>query len=173
MEIVEVTLGELSSVAHLPSKPLTSIVGWIQYWFPEFEFHWLGEEIRENLPKEMDFEHEAFNAQHVAHDFRYMCTSLYIPEVITATKRVLVMEYIQGGRVDDLAYLAKHNIDRNKITLELSRIFNQMVFMNGWFHAGILVLASIQSQKQEVCNNRSQDPGWEGRGGCPELNSKI
>jgi aarF domain-containing kinase len=113
--------------------------GWIKYWFPEFEFRWLGEEMRENLPKEMDFAHEASNAQRAAYDFRDIRTSLYIPEVITATKRVLVMEYIKGGRVDDLAYLAEHNIDRNKVALELSRIFNQMVFVNGWFHAGRFV----------------------------------
>ena len=105
--------------------------------------------MRENLPKEMDFAHEASNAQRAAHDFRDMCTSLYIPEIITATKRVLVMEYIQGGRVDDLAYLADHNIDRNKVALELSRIFNQMVFVNGWFHAGKLAWPSC---KVELAN---------------------
>ncbi|KAF5385816.1 hypothetical protein D9615_002577 [Tricholomella constricta] len=117
MEMVEVTLG------------------WIKYWFPEFEFTWLGEEMRTNLPKEMDFVHEAQNAARTIDDFKSIRTSLYIPEVITATKRVLIMEYIQGGRVDDLKYLADANIDRNKVALELSRIFNQMVFVNGWFHA--------------------------------------
>ena len=45
------------------------------------------------------------------------------------------MEYIQGGRVDDLVYLSDHNIDRNKVALELARIFCQMVHINGWFHA--------------------------------------
>ncbi|KAG2150579.1 ABC1 family-domain-containing protein [Suillus clintonianus] len=112
-----------------------STLGWIKYWFPEFEFTWLGEEMRENLPREMDFVHEARNTAHAVADFENIKTSLYIPEVISANKRVLVMEYIQGGRVDDLAYLAKHNIDRNKVALELTRIFNRMVFMNGWFHA--------------------------------------
>ena len=92
--------------------------------------------MRQNLPKEMDFIHEAQNAERAEADFKGVRTSLYIPKVITATKRVLIMEYIQGGRVDDLAYLAEHNIDRNKVALELSRIFNQMVFVNGWFHAG-------------------------------------
>lgn len=95
----------------------------------------LQEEMRTNLPKEMDFVHEANNAARARHDFTNVATSLYIPDVITASKRVLVMEYIQGGRVDDLKYLADHNIDRNKVALELSRIFNQMVFINGWFHA--------------------------------------
>jgi aarF domain-containing kinase len=91
--------------------------------------------MRENLPKEMDFIHEAANTYRAQSDFKNTRTSLYIPQVIFATKRVLVMEYIQGGRVDDLAYLAKEGIDRNKVALELSRIFNQMVFVNGWFHA--------------------------------------
>ncbi|GLB37038.1 putative ABC1-domain-containing protein [Lyophyllum shimeji] len=110
-------------------------LGWIKYWFPEFEFTWLAEEMRTNLPKEMDFVHEAKNAARTIDDFKSIQTALYIPEVITATKRVLIMEYIQGGRVDDLKYLADANIDRNKVALELSRIFNQMVFINGWFHA--------------------------------------
>ncbi|KAH7888736.1 ABC1 family-domain-containing protein [Phlebopus sp. FC_14] len=117
MEMVEVTLG------------------WIKYWFPEFEFTWLGEEMRENLPKEMDFVHEARNAHRAIADFERIPTSLYIPEVISATKRVLIMEYIQGARVDDLCYLANEGIDQNKVALELTRIFNQMVFVNGWFHA--------------------------------------
>jgi aarF domain-containing kinase len=110
-------------------------IGWIKYWFPEFEFTWLAEEMRTNLPKEMDFIHEAGNARRAQADFKSVRTSLYIPEVIAATHRVLVMEYIQGGRVDDLAYLASENIDRNSVALELSRIFNQMVFVNGFFHA--------------------------------------
>lgn len=45
------------------------------------------------------------------------------------------MEYIEGGRVDDKEYLAVHNIDRNKVALELARIFSRMVHLNGWFHA--------------------------------------
>ncbi|KAF8798703.1 ABC1-domain-containing protein [Phlegmacium glaucopus] len=110
-------------------------LGWIKYWFPEFEFSWLAEEMRTNLPKEMDFIHEASNAARTAADFKDVRTSLYIPKVIVATKRVLIMEYIQGGRVDDSKYLADWNIDRNTVAVELSRIFSRMVFINGWFHA--------------------------------------
>ncbi|KAG8213890.1 ABC1 family-domain-containing protein [Butyriboletus roseoflavus] len=117
MEMVEVTLG------------------WIKYWFPEFEFTWLAEEMRENLPKEMDFVHEASNARRAMADFERVSTSLYIPDVISATKRVLIMEFIQGARVDDLGYLAEQGIDRNKVALELTRVFSRMVFLNGYFHA--------------------------------------
>ncbi|KAI0644509.1 ABC1-domain-containing protein [Trametes meyenii] len=110
-------------------------LGWIKHLFPTFEFTWLGEEMRENLPKEMNFVHEKRNAERAIADFENIRTSMYIPEVKEARKRILVMEYIQGGRVDDLVYLSDHNIDRNKVALELARIFSQMVHINGWFHA--------------------------------------
>jgi len=45
------------------------------------------------------------------------------------------MEFIDGGRVDNLEYLAKHNIDRNRVSQELARIFSQMLYLNGFFHA--------------------------------------
>lgn len=138
MEMVEVTLG------------------WVKYWFPEFEFTWLGEEMRENLPKEMDFVHEAQNARRAVANFADVTTSLYIPEVISATKRVLIMEYIQGARVDDLAYLAKERIDRNKVALELARIFGRMVFVHGWFHAdphpGNLLIRRAPKQSRSPYN---------------------
>ncbi|KAG2345512.1 ABC1-domain-containing protein [Suillus weaverae] len=132
---VKVQHPHLVEFFNIDMNMVQSTLGWIKYWFPEFEFTWLGEEMRENLPREMDFVHEARNTAHAVADFENIKTSLYIPEVISANKRILIMEYIQGGRVDDLAYLSKHNIDRNKVALELTRIFNRMVFMNGWFHA--------------------------------------
>ena len=58
-----------------------------------------------------------------------------LAKVIEAKKRILIMEFIRGGRPDDLKYLADHNIDRNAVSLELARIFAQMVHLNGWFHA--------------------------------------
>ena len=91
--------------------------------------------MRENLPKEMDFAHEARNAARTIEDFKDIRSALYIPQVISANRRVLIMEYIQGGRVDDLEYLDAHNIDRNKVALELSAMFSRMVHLNGWFHA--------------------------------------
>lgn len=120
----------------IPGQLFTQyITGWVKHWFPEFEFTWLGEEMRENLPKEMDFAHEARNAERAVKNFKRIRTSLYIPEVLFSSKRVLVMEYIKGGRVDDLEYLDAHAIDRNRVAIELSSIFSRMVHLDGWFHA--------------------------------------
>ncbi|KAF9012345.1 ABC1 family-domain-containing protein [Cyathus striatus] len=135
MVAVKLQHPHLAEFCDIDMKMVEITLGWVKYWFPHFEFTWLGEEMRSNLPKEMDFMHEAANAARTVAEFSKIRTSLYIPDVITATKRVLIMEYIQGGRVDDLGYLASCGIDRNKVAIELSRIFNQMVFINGWFHA--------------------------------------
>lgn len=81
-------------------KTTTFALNWIKRVFPEFEFTWLGEEMRENLPKELDFTHEARNTEGVRENFaNVQKTSLYIPGVINATKRTLIMEYIEGARV--------------------------------------------------------------------------
>ncbi len=39
--------------------------------FPEFQFMWLAEETRKNLPLELDFEHEAHNCERVARMFSH------------------------------------------------------------------------------------------------------
>jgi aarF domain-containing kinase len=60
--------------------------------------------------------------------------SLHILKVLSANKRVLIMEYIRGWRVDDLEFLDVHGIDRNEVAIELSTVFSQMVYLNGQFH---------------------------------------
>jgi len=81
-------------------KTTTIALNWVKRVFPEFEFTWLGEEMRENLPKELDFIHEARNTERVRRNFaNVQRTSLHIPEVVHATKRTLIMEHIEGARV--------------------------------------------------------------------------
>ena len=79
MEMVEVSLGMTRFVFTTPLS-LTPSVGWIKSLFPNFEFTWLGGEMRENLPKEMDFVHEARNAERAVEDFKDITSSLYIRE---------------------------------------------------------------------------------------------
>lgn len=69
------------------------LLGVVKYVFPSFEFVWLSEEMRINLPKEMDFRLEAANAERCKSDFAALkSTTLVIPEVLFAKRRVLVME---------------------------------------------------------------------------------
>jgi aarF domain-containing kinase len=127
---------EVERFSEVDMRTVNVLVKWVKKAFPQFEFTWLAEEMNENLPLEMDFRHEAKNAERAAKDFEDMKkTTIYIPKVPWVYKRVMAMEYIDGRRPDDLQYLAKHNIDRNRVSQELSRIFAQMLYLNGFFHA--------------------------------------
>ncbi|KAG8724410.1 hypothetical protein FRC12_024320, partial [Ceratobasidium sp. 428] len=128
----------LAEFAEIDITTTTLSLAFVKRYFPTFEFSWLGEEIATNLPLEMDFVHEAQNAAKVTENFSKIPkgkTSVYVPKVLRATPRTLVMEYVKGGRVDDLEYLASHNIDRNAVSQELSRAFSEMVYIHGFFHA--------------------------------------
>ncbi|GAA96334.1 hypothetical protein E5Q_03000 [Mixia osmundae IAM 14324] len=148
---------DLEDFAYVDMKTTTFMLRVVKSFFPDFEFTWLGEEMEENLPLEMDFRHEAANARRATRDFQDLkTTSLVIPEVLWSERRVMVMEYIQGGRVDDLKYLHDHNIDRNRVSQELSRIFSQMLYINGFFHGdphgGNLLIRPAQPHSRSPYN---------------------
>ncbi|PWN43956.1 ABC1-domain-containing protein [Ceraceosorus guamensis] len=126
---------EVERFSIIDVKTVNVLVKWVKRIFPQFEFTWLAEEMNENLPLELDFRHEAESSRKMVSDFaHYKKTAIYIPKVEHVSKRVMVMEYIDGRRPDDLNYLQKHGIDRNRVSQELSRVFAQMLYMHGFFH---------------------------------------
>lgn len=126
---------QVERFSHVDMQTVNVLVRWVKKVFPDFEFTWLAEEMNENMPLEMDFRHEAKNAHRATTDFSgYKKTSVYIPKTPWVFKRAMAMEFIDGRRPDDLEYLAQNNIDRNRVSQELSRVFAQMLFMHGFFH---------------------------------------
>lgn len=122
--------------SNVDMKMVTILVHWVKRVFPDFSFEWLADEMNKNMPLELDFRHEASNSQRCKKDFdQYKKTCVAFPDVPWVFRRVLAMEFIQGRRPDDLAFLADHNIDRNRVSQELSKIFSQMLYMHGFFHA--------------------------------------
>lgn len=134
---VKVQHAALEEFAAVDLAAVNVAIRFVKHVFPDFEFDWLADEMNEMQPLEMNFRHEAANSLRCRHDFQHLTgkTSMYLPEVLWAEQRCLVMEYIDGSRVDDLAYLKQHKIDRNQVSQELARIFSQMVYINGFFHA--------------------------------------
>ena len=52
-----------------PPQFLVTCVSW---FFPNFHFQWLAEEVRRNLPYELDFRHEAGNQEKCATIFHHL-----------------------------------------------------------------------------------------------------
>lgn len=104
----------------------------LKRFFPEYDLEWLSSEMEVSLPKELDFQEEAENAQRMkAHFAKIPELPLIIPDVIWAKKRIIVMACESGSRPDDLEYLDKNGIDRDEVSATLARIFNEMIFGDG------------------------------------------
>ncbi|CUM68362.1 uncharacterized protein PRCAT00006084001 [Priceomyces carsonii] len=113
---------------------LTSKVFQLMYkFFPEYPLTWLGEEMESSIFVELNFVNEARNAQHTSEYFKDLknLTALRIPEVKFAKKRILVMEYLSGARLDDLKYMKEHKINTAEVSSCLAHIFDIMIFVPG------------------------------------------
>ncbi|KAF3091082.1 hypothetical protein TWF102_008956 [Orbilia oligospora] len=103
----------------------------IKFFFPEYPMDWLSEEMELSLPVELDFEEEAKNIYRVTEHFKHVPnTALVVPRVVWAKKRILVLEYLRGHRVDDLSSLDRAGISRDEVSASLAHIFNEMIFGN-------------------------------------------
>lgn len=104
----------------------------LKRFFPEYDLEWLSDEMQKSLPQELNFALEGSNAQRARQYFSAIPRiPLLIPEVMMGKRRVLVMEYVAGRRLDDLKYLDENGIDRDEVSAMLAHIFNEMIFGDG------------------------------------------
>ncbi|XP_023581892.1 aarF domain-containing protein kinase 1 [Trichechus manatus latirostris] len=107
----------------------------VKQLFPEFEFMWLVDEAKKNLPLELDFLSEGRNAEKVAQMLKQF-DFLKIPRIYweLSTKRVLLMEFVDGGQVNDRGYMERNKIDVSEVSRHLGKIYSEMIFVNGFVH---------------------------------------
>ncbi|OAJ44847.1 hypothetical protein BDEG_28035 [Batrachochytrium dendrobatidis JEL423] len=105
----------------------------LEYFFPQFQLGWLARELERSLKLELDFRLEANNCNRIRNMF-LNSGLISVPKVIWVSKRVLVMEYIDGAKIDDKEYMKKHNIHPEAVTQDLSRAFFEMMFYHGFVH---------------------------------------
>uniref|UniRef100_A0A6I8MXZ7 AarF domain-containing protein kinase 1 n=1 Tax=Ornithorhynchus anatinus TaxID=9258 RepID=A0A6I8MXZ7_ORNAN len=95
----------------------------VKQLFPDFEFMWLVDEAKKNLPLELDFLKEGKNAEKVAQMLKRF-DFLKVPRIYweLSTRRVLLMEFVEGGQVNDRAYMHRNRIDVNEVLSEEFRL---------------------------------------------------
>lgn len=129
---VKVLHKSLSQTAHVDIATVYALVDALHRIYPTLNFKWLADEIHTNLPLEMDFTHEADNLTRCRHlitrpDVRF-------PIVFHSTPRVLVMEFMEGARVTDVAALRRLNLAPRDAARLLSEVFCEMIFFHGFVH---------------------------------------
>ncbi|XP_075554451.1 aarF domain containing kinase 1 isoform X2 [Dermacentor variabilis] len=103
--------------------------------FPEFSLMWLAEETKRNLPLELDFVNEAHNTERVRRMFSHF-PWLEVPEIHwdLTTRRVMTMQFCEGGQVNDKAYMEKNGISPMEVSNRLGQLYSEMIFVQGYVH---------------------------------------
>ena len=95
------------------------------------------DEFSKRIGEEMDFRHEAANAIAIGDRFA-TSTRVLVPDIETdlTRQRVIVMEYMEGTRVDSLASLiAEGKITGHQVVESVVEAYIQMMLVDGLFHA--------------------------------------
>jgi aarF domain-containing kinase len=123
----------LNTQAEIDIKLCGLISKVIKKIFPDYEFDWLAEELKINLPLELDFENEHLNLSRCAKNFNGF-KGIIIPKVFFSSPRILIMKFEEGVKINDLKKLKEFGVDVGKVGLLLSKIYNEMIFKHRFLH---------------------------------------
>ncbi|HSP20868.1 MAG TPA: AarF/UbiB family protein [Planococcus sp. (in: firmicutes)] len=102
----------------------------------QINFTQLFGEMTETIGAELNFQQELQSGRAFADRFSEM-DGIHFPVYFDdlSTRRVLVMEWIEGARITDLAFIEKHGLDRHEIAERLFILFLEQILYGGQFHA--------------------------------------
>lgn len=94
------------------------------------------EELRLMLERELDYTVEMRNTQRVEHNFRHH-PEVHIPQMYPAlcTKRLLVMEFIDGVKFTRVDVPEMQGVDRKQIAAIVTHAMARQIFIHRLFHA--------------------------------------
>jgi predicted unusual protein kinase regulating ubiquinone biosynthesis (AarF/ABC1/UbiB family) len=109
------------------------VLAWLEH---DFDFRILMREAFKYIPMELDFVHEADNCETIAGNLAGRA-DVVVPRVYRefSTRRVLVMELIEGIKITDVAALDRAGIDKHAVAQKLMEVFCEQVLRDGFFHA--------------------------------------
>ncbi|OWM87429.1 putative ABC1 protein At2g40090 isoform X2 [Punica granatum] len=137
---VKVQHTHMTDTAAADHATVSLIVNTLHKIFPNFDYRWLVDEMRESLPKELDFLVEAKNSEKCLYNFRklspHIADAVYAPEVHwnLSTSKLLTMEYIDGAPVNDVKSIRKLGIQPSDVSKLVSKAFAEMMFKHGFVH---------------------------------------
>ncbi|XP_043476924.1 aarF domain-containing kinase 1 [Leptopilina heterotoma] len=133
---VKVQHRSVKTNAYVDVKTMATLVKITSWIFPDFKFDWLVEETQKNIPRELDFTQEGRNAEKLENLFKDYHW-LKIPKIYwdISSSRVLTMEFMEGGQINDVDYLKKNGVNFFEVTNKLGRLYSHMIFITGFVHS--------------------------------------
>lgn len=157
---VKVQHTHMTDTAAADQATVEFLVNTLHRLFPSFDYRWLVAEIRESLPKELDFLIEAKNSVKCLENFRklspHIADYVYAPEVhwSLSTSKLLTMEFMDGAYVNDVITIQKLGIQPSDVARLVSQTFAEMMFKHGFVHcdphAANLLVRPLPSGKRRT-----------------------
>ncbi|KAG9449275.1 hypothetical protein H6P81_009240 [Aristolochia fimbriata] len=142
--VVKVQHADVKAIILEDLKNAKSIVDWIAWAEPQYDLNPLIDEWCKEAPRELDFNREADNTTRVSknlsrkddHDNKLLNfhVDVLIPKVIQSTEKVLILEYMDGIRLNDQESLNAHGIDKQKLVEEITRSYAHQIYVDGFFN---------------------------------------
>jgi ubiquinone biosynthesis protein len=133
---VKIQYPEIARLVAIDLRNFAFLVRVLARLEPGFDFRVLIEEVEKYVPLELDFVHEAENAVRMRQNLAGR-PDVVVPAVMRelSTRRVLVMEYLEGVRVTDVAGLRALGVDPRDVARRLIDVFCEQILVHGFFHA--------------------------------------
>nr|XP_023889446.1 putative ABC1 protein At2g40090 [Quercus suber] len=157
---VKVQHTHMTDTAAADHATVDMIVNTIHRFFPSFDYRWLVDEMRESVPKELDFLVEAQNSEKCLDNFRkkspHIADYVYAPKVYwnLSTSKLLTMEFMDGAHVNDVKAIQRLGIQPKEVAKLVSQAFAEMMFKHGFVHcdphAANLLVRPLPSSKRSI-----------------------
>jgi predicted unusual protein kinase regulating ubiquinone biosynthesis (AarF/ABC1/UbiB family) len=133
---VKVQYPDIAAIIDLDLRNFTFFINLLTRLERSFDFRVVLHEVRKYVPLELDFIHEGQNAERIARNFATR-DDVLVPRIHWehTTRKVLVMEYMEGIKVTDVEVLKAAGIDTRAVAQKLTEVYCQQVLLDGVFHA--------------------------------------
>ncbi|MDB4944848.1 MAG: Ubiquinone biosynthesis monooxygenase UbiB [Labilithrix sp.] len=133
---VKVQHQDIDEIVRLDLKTIRRIIAIVQWFVPVKGLDAYYHQIKDLLRQELDFVAEADNIEKIALNFE-KDPRVHFPTPLRelSTSRVLTTTFVEGKKLTDIAGLDAMGIDRKELANRLVRVYCQMIFVDGIYHA--------------------------------------
>lgn len=134
---VKVQYPDVAALVDLDMQNIAFFVDWLARLEPRFDFRFVVRELRRYIPLELDFLNEGKNAETVGKNFAARGDDVLVPRIYWeyTTKKLLVMEFMEGIKVTEIEKLRGAGIDTRAVAQKLTDAYLQQILLDGLFHA--------------------------------------
>ncbi|HLK37929.1 MAG TPA: AarF/UbiB family protein [Polyangiaceae bacterium] len=133
---VKVQHRDIDRIVRLDLRTIRRIMGIVQWFVPVQGLDAYYHQIRELLSNELDFALEADNIERISKNFvGEERVAFPTPVRDLSTRRVLTTTFVDGVKVSDVAALDALGVDKKDVARRLVRLYCQMIFVDGVYHA--------------------------------------